>query len=315
MTNSKHIQNPWLVEPLHPLSIWLKISLIAFVAVIIESTPTQPTWAITMVLFAALFLVPIGYQELSKAQSRFKMADDGLVWHLPCAILLAFSFLLNRCNMAGIFAIPYATWCMETFFRGLKLEKNPVYIATLITFGFLANASLWLVFDRFGMQPSGFSVWIVILTGVHFHFAGFTLMVCMTLFLCQNPEDKLTKITIFCIIFGVVLTAIGITTTQWGFDNHIETFAGVWMALSAVLAGYLFIKKSFFENKTTQIMWLIGGVCLILAMILACLYALRTVYTIDLLTLPFMQAIHGTLNALGFGTLVLLGWAMKKRIA
>jgi hypothetical protein len=46
-------------------------------------------------------------------------------------------------------------------------------------------------------------------------------------------------------------------------------------------------------------------------MILAFLYALRNIILIPFLTIPMMQAIHGTLNALGFGTLMLLGWATK----
>jgi hypothetical protein len=311
MNNSNLNTKNWLVEPLHPLSIWLKISIIAVISVIIKSTPTQPSWAIIMVLFAALFLIPIGFQEISRVQSRFKMSDDGLIWHLPCAVFLALSFLLERSNTAGIFALPYATWCMETFLRGIKWDTKIVYLSTLTTFGFLTNASLWLLFDRLGVQPLGFSTWIVILTGVHFHFAGFTLMASLTLFLYQNPDDKFVKTTILSIMIGVILTATGITTTQLGYSHTLETIAGVWMAFSALLAGFVFIKHSFLEKLPIRIMWLIGGTCLILAMVLAFLYAMRSIITLETLTMPFMQAIHGTLNALGFGPLVLLGWAFK----
>ena len=181
------------------------------------------------------------------------------------------------------------------------------------TFGFLANASLWLLFDRLGVQPLGFSTWIVILTGVHFHFAGFTLMASLTLFLFQNPKDRLTQITILSIIIGVILTATGIITSQLGYDHIIETMAGVWMAFSAMLAGFIFVRQSFLEKMPTKIFWFIGGTCLILAMVLAFLYAMRSIIVLESLTMPFMQAIHGTLNALGFGTLVLLGWAFKSR--
>ena len=312
MNNSNLNTQNWLFEPLHPLSIWLKLSVITGISVGIKSTPTQPSWAVTAALFAALFLVPIGYQQVSRNSSGFKMSSDALVWHLPCAVLLAISFLFDRSSLAGFFALPYATWCMEVFLRGVKLDRKLTYLTTLTTFGFLANASLWLLFDRFGIQPFGFSTWIVILTGVHFHFAGFTLMVCLSLFLYQNPTNKPIKVTILCLIVGVILTATGITVTQLGFDHRIETFAGVWMAVSATAAGFIFIKQSFLENNPTKIMWCIGGICLVLAMILACLYALRSIIALEMLTLPFMQAFHGTLNALGFGTLVLLGWAFKK---
>ena len=84
------------------------------------------------------------------------------------------------------------------------------------------------------------------------------------------------------------------------------------MAIAGMLAGSIFIKKSFAEQQPTQSLWFMGGVSLVLGMCLACLYALRSIIIIDELTLPFMQAVHGTLNALGFGTLMLLGWAFRK---
>ena len=182
MNNSQNHTNFVLFEPLHPLSILLKFAILVTVAVAIGSSPTQPTWAIEMVLFAALFLVPIAFQQIRKSQSSFRMYRYGLICHLLCAISLALSFLMERGTAAGIFSLPYAVWCMEALLHGLKIERKLTYFATLVTFGFLANASLWLVFDRFGVQPFGFSIWIVILTGVHFHFAGFALMACLCLF-------------------------------------------------------------------------------------------------------------------------------------
>ena len=294
------------------MGIWLKLSVLVFVYVVLKSTPSQPTWAIILVLFAALFLVPIGFQQISQRQSTFQIDPDGLILHMPCALSLAMSFLLDRGNLAGIFALPYATWCVETLLRGCKIKRDLVYIATVTIFAFLAIGSLWLLFDRFGIQPFGFSRWIVILTGVHFHYAGFTLLTSLVLFLYQKPDDKWTLIISILVILGVFFTALGITLTQSDYGHVYETLAGVWMGSSAIAAGFMFIKNSFLEQKATKILWLLAGICLIFAMILACLYALRSVIPLDILTIPFMQTVHGTLNALGFGTLMLLGWALKK---
>ncbi len=311
--NKPNSNNNWLTNPLHPLGIWLKLSVLAFVYILLESSPSQPTWAVILVLFAALFLVPIGFQQISKRQSMFRMDADGLVLHMPCVLFLAMSFLLDRGNLAGIFALPYATWCVETFLRGLKIEKNLVYLTTATVFAFLSIGSLWLLFYRFGIQPLGFSSWIVILTGVHFHYAGFTLLTSLVLFLYQKPDDRWTRIVSISVIIGVFFTAIGITLTQSDYSHIYETLAGVWMGSTAIAAGFIFIKNSFLEKKATKILWLLAGICLVMAMILACLYALRSVIPLDMLTIPFMQTVHGTLNALGFGTLMLLGWALKKK--
>lgn len=111
---------------------------------------------------------------------------------------------------------------------------------------------------------------------------------------------------------GVVLTALGITTTQLGLPHFIETIAAVWMALSGVLSGFVFIKFGFKEHGLTQKLWILGGLCLFLGMILAFCYAIRPIYPLSILTIPFMQAVHGSLNALGFGTLTLVGFGLKK---
>lgn len=312
MNNSQAHTNYVLFEPLHPLSILLKLFILVVVAIAIESSPTQPTWAIEMVLFAALFLVPIAFQQIRRNQSSFQMYSYGLICQLLCAISLALSFLMERGTAAGIFSLPYAVWCMEALFHGLKIERKLTYLVTLISFGFLTNASLWLVFDRFGIQPLGFSIWIVILTGVHFHFAGFALMASLSLFLYQKPQCRSTQIAIVTTIVGIILTAMGIIATQLGKGQALETFAGVWMALSGIFTGFIVIQKSLLEAMPIKILWFTGGLCLILAMILACLYALRSIIPLEDLTLPTMQAIHGTLNALGFGTLMLVGWAYRK---
>jgi hypothetical protein len=176
----------------------------------------------------------------------------------------------------------------------------------------LTNAATWLVFDRFNFQPFGFSAWIVLLTGAHFHYAGFALMASLTLLFCDNTDNLWVKTTIWSVIIGVVLTATGITTTQLGLPHFIETIAAVWMALSGVLSGFIFICFSFKEQGLTQKLWFLGGFCLFLGMILAFCYAIRPLYPLSILTIPFMQAVHGSLNALGFGTLILLGFGLKK---
>ena len=312
MNNTKLNLRNRFVRPLHPLSICLKLSVIILVVLLIDATPSQPTWAIVLGLFAALFLVPIAYQQIRKYQSVFRMDADGLIWHLPCALLLAFSFLVERGSLAGIFALPYTVWCVETLLRGLRLDGKMVYIVTLAAFLFLLIGSSWLLFDRYGIRPLDFQIWTVILTGVHFHFAGFTLLASVMLFLFQNPLDTKVKMINIAIIIGVFLTAIGITVKQLGYSDIYETLAAVWMSLSAFSAAVIFIKNSLVEQMGVKILWLLAGICLIFSMLFAFLYPFRTVFTLDILTLAFMQTMHGTLNALGFGTLVLLGWTLKK---
>jgi hypothetical protein len=304
----------WFVEPKGPLSIWLKISVILAVAYRLEVHPTYPSWAVTMVLVAAFLLAPIGYQQFTYRYNFLFKINKILAWHLPATLLLAFSFVLEQGVIAGLFALPYFLWCLTIFLRALfPIQFSLKYLCNIVTWGFLTNAATWLVFDRFDVQPFGFSAWIVLLTGAHFHYAGFALMASLSLLFSDNPNNLWIKTTIWSVIMGVVLTALGITTTQLGLPHFIETIAAVCMALSGVLSGFVFIRFSFKEEGVTQKLWFLGGFCLLLGMILAFCYAIRPIYPISILTIPFMQAVHGSLNALGFGTLTLVGFGLKKR--
>jgi hypothetical protein len=303
-----------VVEPLSPLSLWLKIAIVLVVSMRIEARPTHPTWAIAMTLFAALVLIPIGYQLIMKMQTDFSLPANALNAHGMAAILLSISFIFEKSTFAGWFALPYLIWCLFVIIKGFKFNFSLTYLTILATFGFLTNAALWLVFDRFDYQPLGFTAWIVLLTGAHFHYAGFALTASLALLLIENPNNILAKCATISVLLGVVLTAIGITTTQLGYSHFLETIAGVWMSVSAILTGIAYLQRSRIEISKARYFWMLGSTCLFIGMIFAFLYALRNIILIPALTIPIMQAIHGTLNALGFGTLMLLGWAARKPI-
>ena len=235
-------------------------------------------------------------------------------FHLIATFLLATSFCLEKSWIAGLLALPYTIWCAFIFLKIIQFNFKLSYLTTLATWGFLTNAAVWCIFDRFNYQPLGFTPWIVLLTGAHFHYAGFALTLSLSLLLNENSQNKIAIIAALGVLSGVVLTAIGITTTQLGYSHFIETLSGVWMAMAAFIVGLSFLLRGYLVEKTSRVrvLWMMGGSCLMLGMTLAFFYALRHLIVIDWLTIPHMQAIHGSLNALGFGTLMLLGWAFKK---
>jgi YndJ-like protein len=304
----------FLFEPLSPLGLGFKIAIISLISVCIEARPTHPTWAIAMTLFAAFVLVPIGYQLIMKMQHDFLLSQNALNGHWIAALLLSISFIFEKSTFAGCLSIPYLIWCLSVIIQGFKFKFSLTYWTTFATFGFLTNAALWLVFDRLDYQPLEFTAWIVLLTGAHFHYAGFALTASLTLLLVENPNNILTKYATISVLLGIVWTAIGITTTQLGFSPLLETMAGVWMSLSTVLTGIAYLQRSRNEVSIARYFWRLGSICLISGMIFAFFYALRNIILIPFLTIPMMQAIHGTLNALGFGTLMLFGWAAARKI-
>lgn len=304
-----------LRAPLHPLSIWLKLASILLISLYLRVEPTHPSWAVLMILIAACLLVPMGFQESIKRIEGFKdlfpSTSNVLSWHLLSVFLLSLSFILSQGTIAALLALPYLLWCAFVFIKTIKMSFKIKDISLIAVWGFLTNASLWCVADRLDFQPWGFSAWIILLTGAHFHYAGFALMLSLTLLLHSAPQDKAVILLIKAILIGVILTAIGITTTQLGFSIFIEMAASMFMAIASFSVGCVWILRGHVEKRTVRILWLSGGFCLMCGMTLALGYALRPVLLVDWLTIPFMQALHGSLNALGFGSLTLIGWSLK----
>jgi hypothetical protein len=310
MTSSSILSQ--FIEPLSPLGLWLKGAILLIVAVLLPIHPLQPTWAIEMTLFAAFILVPIGFKEVQKRQKDIVFEDNMLVFHLIAVVSAAVGCCLEQGLWAGFWILPYAIWCFAMVFECFKIRFDLPYLMMLFAWGILSVATTWLLIDRLGYQPFGFSSWILLLTATHFHYAGFALILSLSLFLYQYPQNRLAKILSIAVIVGIVLTATGITLNQVFHIHFVETISGVFMSIVAACCGWLFFKNASSKIGVTRYLWRIGGVCLIMAMSLAFLYALRSVWIIPFINIPFMQAVHGTTNALGFGTLTLLGYAFEK---
>lgn len=192
-----------LIAPLHPLSIWLKSANILLISVYLQAEPMHPSWAVLMILIAAYLLVPIGFQASIKQIEGFKdlflSNFSVLKWHLLSVFLFSISFILPQGIIAALLALPYMLWCAFVFIKTIKIRFTIKDISLMAVWGFLTNASLWCVADRLDFQPWGFSAWIILLTGAHFHYAGFALMLSLTLLLYSNPQDK----TVFLLIKAI----------------------------------------------------------------------------------------------------------------
>ncbi len=267
-------------------------------------------------LAAPLFLVPLCWQ-LSGIASNVQYIGLG------ASILLLVSFFVEQGLYAALFALP---WLIVTSIIALRelsnWPKNKTidlssfsYIAAYL---FLPIGAAWALSDRLGFQPMDFSYTIVLLTAVHFHYAGF-IVPLLGSWLGHYFPNYLTKPMILSIISGVPLVAIGITTSQFGFSGWIEMLAvvvmaggGMLLALSHIIIGW----KN--RHQMYGLFWGLGGLALLSGMTLAFLYGIRYILPISFLSIPWMYAVHGTLNAIGFALPSLFGWYLffnKNKVA
>ncbi|MBP6508338.1 MAG: YndJ family transporter, partial [Opitutaceae bacterium] len=82
-------------------------------------------------------------------------------------------------------------------------------------------------------RPLGFSPDIVLLTAVHFHFAGLVLPVVTGLVLARHPQSRAAHWSAWGVLLGVPLVAAGISAVQLGWGGAIECLAAIVLVLSA----------------------------------------------------------------------------------
>jgi hypothetical protein len=64
-----------------------------------------------------------------------------------------------------------------------------------------------------------------------------------------------------------------------------------------------------------RVLWAVTAVSLITGMFLAALYGSRHLLPLEWLTIPWMRALHGTANSLGFALSALLAWKIQQSTA
>jgi len=183
-------------------------------------------------------------------------------------------------------------------------------MARLAAFLFLPVGCVWALFDQLGYQPLGFSGIIVLLTGIHFHYAGFALPRLTGLWLQSEPRGPVFKWATWGVIAGVPLVAIGITTSQLGLPDWVEVLCVSVLAASALVVSLAQLEWAFRAPLPllARLMFALGGLALASGMVLAVLYGWRSLFPMAWLSIPAMIATHGTLNSLGFCLPGLVAW-------
>jgi hypothetical protein len=297
---------------------------VAFVALEVRGMQ-QASWAYALLLFAALVLVPLLFDLVLEGDEVGGVAPLA-TWvrriQLPAAMLLALACTLRSGASAALLALP---WIAVTFLlgtigarrAGAQGWRRPLgKLCADLGLMYAAIGGVWLFADRSGLRPLGFAADVVALTAIHFHFAGLILPGLGGLVLRRYPESRFGTRAAVGIVLGVPAVALGITTTQLGWGLTLEAAAGWGLALSGMAMAILYVRMATEAFGSTLARWLWGvtGASLFFAMLLAGFYAMRGFVGIwPWLTLPWMRAVHGTLNAFGFALSGVLAWRIAAR--
>jgi hypothetical protein len=165
--------------------------------------------------------------------------------------------------------------------------------------------------SRLGVQPIGFGDTIVLLTAVHFHFAGFAAPILAGLagrrLSTSKPLITTYRFAVLGVIVGTPLVAAGIT-----FSPLLALTGAVVISLGLVLLALLTVVWVIpsLKSLAPKILLLVSSISTVPAMTLACLYAYSIVFKKLIVDIPQMAMTHGVINAFGFALCGLLGWAI-----
>lgn len=217
------------------------------------------------------------------------------LWMSATGIL---AFLIGNTDLPGkaLATLPYL------LVLSYKAYHTWIVACRKLTSDTIASIYLWvggfhLVAWSMGGLGLPFSPDIILLTALHFHFAGYLLPRAFQHWAVHLPALR-HQLWIHLALMAV--TALGILWTRLSGHSALESIAGLMTSGNIILAVTRYTLRGT-PHWTGIALWVV----LLASMSLASAYAIRPWYTLELLTIPFMRATHGTLNALLFPVLVL----------
>jgi hypothetical protein len=267
-----------------------------------------------VVLFGILVVVPLGISLVEPHDQQTSMLYRLVVFAQPVAALLAVaSFFFETGPLAASLSSAWLVFSLLVALFGLaRLKSRGLYPVAELSIDagllYLTVAGMWLVIYRLGVQPFDYGETIILLTVVHFHFAGFAAPIIAgmngrVLRERKHPQ-KMFAASVFGIVAAMPLVAAGITFSPWlGLIGTLILAAGL-VLLALLTAGW--VMSALPLGK--RLLLLVGALSSCTAMVLACLYAYSLATKTLILNIPTMAMTHGLLNAFGFVTCNLIAW-------
>ena len=172
---------------------------------------------------------------------------------------------------------------------------------------YLPVGGIWLVLSRLGETPLALGEPIILLTAVHFHYAGFAASVLAGATGRALPSaGGLFRIVALGVTGGTFLVAVGFLLSPAFKVAAIVLFVASLLAL-AVFSG---IAVRQVRRRAARALVGISMASLVVGTILAAAYGIGE-FTGDLpIDIPQMARWHGPLNGIGFTVCGLLGWVL-----
>lgn len=249
-----------------------------------------------IVVLAAVVVVPLALPLLTpKADVR--------LW-VGAGLLIVPSFLLPRGSAGAIvLTLPWAFLASVTAMSAgrrwmVRREWSLDEVAVPTALAYLAGAAVTLVASRAGFTFRHLAEPIVELTAVHYSYAGFVAPV-MARQLHRRCGTTASAAALSLLLVAPPIVAAGFVT-RWA----VLQVGGAVLLLIATwtLAGVTILRAPVHP------LLVVSSVAVLAPMVLAVSWAASQFWEVPALSIPDMARTHGTLNAVGFSLLGVVGW-------
>jgi hypothetical protein len=261
---------------------------------------------------AILVLAPLVIVPLALAQLDNVVAAAPRLWawvkrlQIPTALLFAVAFILPQGNIAALFCLPWmgftallAICGLVHFVKNVRSVGSELLVVAALEF--IPIGAFWALISRWGFPPTPFTDKIILLTGVHFHYAAFALPIIASFTIKAKPSWN-ERLLVIGLIAGIPLLAMGIT-----FSPLLEVTAAIVVAGSCwSLALLMFVRCDAGTNPIGATLQKISAISISCGMVLAVLYATGEYCGNSWIDIPTMIPLHGVANSIGFALFGLL---------
>lgn len=283
-------------------------------------------WIDLLFLFAPLVIVPLGLELTSRIERGVAPPLPERIARLiqlSCALLVVVSLCLDRGILAASLSVAWLLFCGMLALGGLIRLRRGAFrridsAFPVVAFVFLPVGAAWLVASRLGLTPIGFQEPIVLLTAVHFHYAGFAapLLARSSRLALGGSRIPSTCAALLNVVAAGVLAGPALLAAGFVIGPRLKLAAALVLATSEIGLALSFVLALWHVSQlAARFLIALAAASVAFAMILAALWAVGEYPLQPFVHLAEMARLHGTANAFGFTLCGLLGWTLAAKVA
>ena len=202
-------------------------------------------------------------------------------------------------------------WALVTAWRWWTHGRVIEAFAAVVVHGWLVIGAAWLAVHLAGLEPVGVSEPIVLLTGVHFHFAGFIAGTLAIRVRSATTADapRLSATVLVTVVGAPSLVAFGFFFIDW-----FQAIGAAVLTVGLWLYSWLVLRHVAPRAQgAARLLLTVSALAVLVPMLLAVQWAAGQSLDVPRLSIPDMVAVHGTTNAIAFSLLGAIGWHLRSR--